>query len=79
MGRKLRLQVYKPKRKIKVSGDEAVPFLVRTSGRFMNLGGMISFVLSGMIMGVKSFFHIKQKVGDKIIKRKYVELRIKEK
>ena len=77
MGRKLRLQVYRPRRKIKVSGDEAVPFLVRTSGRFMNLGGMISFVLSGIIVGVKSFFHVKQKVDSKIRRGKYVEVKIK--
>jgi hypothetical protein len=77
MKRKLRLEVYKPRRRMQVSKEEAVPFLVRTSGRFMNLGGFISFILSGAVMGIKSFFHIKQKVDDTLIKKKYVELRIK--
>ena len=77
MGRKLRLEIYKPKMRINVSGDEAVPILVRMGGKFMTLGGMISFAISGAIMGVKSFFDVKQKVDRKIRRGKYVELRVK--
>ena len=79
MGRKLRLEIYKPKRKIIVSGDEAVPLLVRVGGCFMALGGMISFAISGAIIGIKSFFEVKEKVDRKIRKRRYIELRVKKK
>ena len=69
--------MYKPKMRLKVSKEEAVPLLVRIGGKFITLGGMISFAASGAIMGIKSFFHIKRKVDDTIRRGKYVELRIK--
>jgi len=78
MKKKMRLELYRPKRKIGVSKQEAVPFLVRVGGVFLAMGGFVSFVLSGMIVGVKSFFDVKKKVYDKnLFGRKYVELRIK--
>ena len=80
MGKKLRLETYKPKRKIKVSREETVPVLVRIGGCFLTLGGIISFAISGTIIGVKSFFDVKQKIYNKnILRRKYIELRVKKK
>jgi len=76
MGRKLRLQVYKPRRRMRVSGDEAVPLLFRVGGLFLTLGGFVSFILSGAVVGVKSFFDVKQRV-DRRMRGRYVELRIK--
>lgn len=75
--KRLRLEIYNPKRKIKVSKEEAIPFLVRLGNHFLHAGGIISFVLSSVIMGIKSFFSVKEKVDNKVFHRKYVELRIK--
>lgn len=78
MKRKLRLEVYRPKKKIRVSKDDTVPFLVRVGGTFVALGGFVSFAVTGMIMGVKSFFDLKQKIYNRnILNKKYIELRIK--
>lgn len=77
MARKLRLEVYKPKRKVKVSKEEAVPLLLRMGGHFAAMGGVISFVVSSTIIGVKSFFDVKQKISNRIGQGKYVELRMR--
>ena len=77
--KRLRLEIYKPKRKIKVSKEETVPFLIRIGSMFIAMGGIISFVLSSIIFSIKSFFHVKQKIHANRIfnKKRYIELRIK--
>ena len=76
MGEKLRLQVYKPKHRVRVSKEEAVPFLARLGGIFVAMGGVISFIVSSMIVSVKGFFHVKKKL-DRTRRGKYVEMKIK--
>ncbi len=72
----MRLELYKPKMRVRVSGDEAVPLLFRVGGMVLTLGGFMAFILSGALVGMRSFLHIKQKV-DRRFGGKYVELRIK--
>ena len=74
---KFRFETYKPKKRIKVSREETVPFLIKIGAVFATMGGVISFVMSGAIMGIKSFFHVKQKVDSRILKRRYIEFKIK--
>jgi hypothetical protein len=75
--RTILLEIYKPKRKIKVSGEQAVPILAIVGGYFLFAGGLVSFAFSSIIFCVKSFFHIKEKVNRRILHKRYVELRIK--
>jgi len=35
---------------------KAVPWLIKIGGCFLAMGGVVSFVLSGVIFGVKSIF-----------------------
>ncbi len=75
---KIRLEVYRPKRKLNVSKEDTLPLLVKVGSYFIVLGGIFSFIFSGIVMGIKSFFHVKQKIYDKnIFNKKYVEVRIK--
>lgn len=77
--RKLRLETYRPKRRMKVSKDDTVPFLIRIGAAFVAMGGVVSFFMSSAIIGAKSFFEVKQKVyNKKMLGKRYVELRIKE-
>lgn len=76
--KRLRLEVYHPKKKLGVSKQGAFPFLVRLGGCFVAMGGIISFVMSSAIMGARSIFNVKQKVYNKAMPgRKYIELKIK--
>lgn len=78
--KRLRLEVYRPKTKLTVSTDEAMPFFVRLGNLFMVTGGFLSMGTSSAVVGVKSFFHIKKKIDNSSIlnqNKKYVELRIK--
>ena len=40
---------------------KAVPWLIKIGGCFLAMGGVVSFVLSGVIFGVKSIFEKKSK------------------
>jgi len=62
--------------KKRYSKEEAFPYLLKVGGLFFALGGMISGVMSMMIMSIKSFFHIRKKVDNALGKR-YVELKVK--
>jgi len=74
---KVRIQTYKPRSNV-VSTEDTVPFLVRVGGYFIAMGGLFSFALSSMVLGVKSFFRVKQKVyNQNLLNRRYVEVRIK--
>ncbi len=77
MGKKIRLETYNPRRRIKVSKEEAVPFLVRIGNYFLYAGGIISFVLSSIIISIKSFFDVKDKINNKVLRRRYIELRVR--
>ena len=73
----MRLEIYRPRRKIEIRKEEAVPFLIRAGGYFMAAGGFVAFCLSSTIFGVKSFFHMKEKIYNTAHPKRYVEIRIK--
>ncbi len=73
----MKLEIYHPPKKIKVSKEDAIPFILRLGGYFLTLGGLISFVLSGLVMGIKSFFYVKQKVQDNFFHKKYIEIGVR--
>jgi len=79
MGETIKLETYRPKLKVMVSKEEAVPIMMRIGNYFSTLGGIISFALSGAIMGVKSFFDVKHKIYNSRLfsNGRYVELKIK--
>lgn len=61
---------------IGVSKEKTIPVLLKVGGLFLALGGLISGMLSMGVVGVKSFFHLKERVDNKF-QKKYVELKIK--
>jgi hypothetical protein len=56
-------ETYKPKKRFTVPKENTLPIAVRIFHKFLFLGGIMGFVLSGVFMGVKSFFGFKQKVN----------------
>ncbi len=64
------------KRLDKVS-NESFPLILRMGGVLFTLGGMIAGFMSIGLAGIKSVFHIKNKVEKDVFKPRYVELKIK--
>ncbi len=64
------------KKRLNKVSKESFPLILRMGGVLFTLGGMITGVMSIGLAGIKSFFHIKNKV-EKEFPRKYVELKIK--
>ena len=76
--KRLRLELYRPRKKIEIRKEEAMPFLIRAGSYFIGRGGFISLGVSSAIIGIKSFFHVKQKIYNQSYNRRYVEIRIKQ-
>ncbi|HUS50393.1 MAG TPA: hypothetical protein VMZ91_09520 [Candidatus Paceibacterota bacterium] len=78
--KKCPFETYKPKTKINVSKEEAIPFLVRLSNLFSDIGFAFYLFFSGIFLAIESFFSVKKKIrGMKIFRGKYIEIRIKKK
>jgi len=75
--KRISLETYEPDfSRIDLNRGDAVPVLVRLGSIFLVLGGLISFVTSSFIIGVKGFFGIKKKVSDiNILRREYIDIR----
>jgi hypothetical protein len=73
--RRKHFETYEPKRRIKIEKEHVVPFFVRFFHRFAFVGGMIGVFASSMILGIKGFFGIKEKVSRS--RGKIVEVKIK--
>jgi len=58
------VKYYKPKKKKEIKQGDAIPFLVGVGTFFATLGGFLSFFISGILIGVKGLFGIKEKVRD---------------
>lgn len=65
------------KKRIKKVSKESFPFILRMGGVLFTLGGMIAGFMSVVLAGIKSFFHIKNKVEKDVLKPRYVELKVK--
>jgi len=77
--KRIRLEVYRPKRKLEV-GKETFPLFVRLGNFFMIAGGFISLGISSIVMGIKSFFHVKKRMENVNIlnkNKRYVEVIVK--
>jgi len=75
------LKTYSPTHRLEVRKEHAVPFFVRVGNIFLVLGGVVSFFVSGLFIGICGFFGFKKTVDDKVSRfkgRKYLEVRIKE-
>lgn len=58
--RKDSLKTYEPKRRLGLREGEAVSLLFRIGSLFLYLGGLISFFVSSLLIGVKGFFGIRK-------------------
>jgi len=76
--KKCPFETYKPKTKINVSREEAIPFLVRLSNLFSAIGFAFYLFFSGIFLAIESFFSVKKKIhGMRIFRGKYIEIRLK--
>lgn len=66
---KVRIETYKPKRKIKVSKEEAVPVAIDVGRTFTNLGGMTGFFINSFLMSWKTLRKTKRRIRS--IQRRY--------
>ena len=47
-----KFETYSPVKKVGIQKDEAVPFILRIGNWFLFFGGMISFFVSSLFLGV---------------------------
>ena len=73
---KLNFKTYKPKRKVRVRKEEAVPLVIDVGKSFSSLGGVCGFFISSFLMSLKSYFKTKRRVRSYIMKyEKTIDLR----
>ena len=70
-------KTYKPKKKIKVRKEHAVPLAINIGNKLMVAGGMISFFTTTTLLGIKSFLGINKKIKNYTPHKKVYELKIK--
>jgi hypothetical protein len=59
--RNLGIKTYEPKKEIRISGPEAFSWLHIIGSRLSQFGGAIQLFFSGFLLGVKVFFHTRDK------------------
>jgi len=60
--RKILIETYEPELRIPVSKEHAVPILFRVCNSITVLGGTMSFFASSLLVSVKEFFKIREKI-----------------
>ncbi|MFA7707400.1 MAG: hypothetical protein WCX73_00460 [Candidatus Pacearchaeota archaeon] len=68
---------YEPKKRIRINRENTLPWVVRAGHNFSFLGGMIGFWASGILIGIKGFFHAESKMKNFSLNKKMIEFRIK--
>lgn len=58
------VKFYKPEKKVKVSSEEAFPYLIDVGSRVATLGGLTGFFISSFIASFKTFRDAKKKVRE---------------
>jgi len=69
-------KTYEPEKRIEINKEQAMPLFLRIAGWFLFLGGMISFFVSSLLMGIRGIFGIRDKKRE-IFRGKTVEMRVK--
>ena len=75
--KKIPFETYKPKPRINLSKENTMPILVRVFNRFVFLGGLVSFFASSLLISIRGFFGIRERIRSTSRMRviKYEEIR----
>jgi len=67
--RKLNINTYNPKRKLKITSQEAVPMAIDVGTHFSRLGGLIGFFINSFLMSWKTMRRTKKRFRE--VKRRF--------
>lgn len=60
----MHVKTYKPKKRIRLTKEEAFPLLIDVGASFTTLGGFLSFFVSSFLMSFKTFFKTRKKLRE---------------
>lgn len=79
--KKCPLETYEPKKRIRISRENTVPWIIRIGNKFIVLGGLIGFWASGFLIILRGVFGAEEKLKKSIRRfsanNRVVELKLK--
>tara|TARA_Y100000310_G_C20449148_1_gene699827 strand:+ start:59 stop:325 length:267 start_codon:yes stop_codon:yes gene_type:complete len=72
-------ETYTPDKRVKITRQNTVPWVIRLGNRFACLGGLIGFWASSGLMLIKGFFSAEEKIRKFSFNNKIIEIKIKKK
>jgi len=70
-------ETYEPKKKIKIRREHTIPFIVKIGQEFAVLGGLMGFWASSLLILLRGFFGLEEKIKKFSFNNKVVEIRLR--